>query len=177
MLDEPLSLHSNMPPFIAAYLEHRIIREPDDGNPGLVCIRQVAERLTHDQETRCRYIVYLCALAVPNIKSIFVPNQTNHKTIGPGAFKDHVQAAAVYMNHISDIERWEAPVASSSLFGSCAQLAATSGSTEMVELYLRQQMFHIAIEPSHRLQDTVKRKLFNIFSTTVATLILGPMPT
>jgi hypothetical protein len=139
MLDGTLSPVKKLPPFTAAYLEHRVAREPSDGNPALVCIRKVAERLTYDAETRNRYIAILCALAVPNIKCIFVQNPPVHRAISLEPFEDHVQAAAVYMHHVSDIERWEAPMTSSSLFGSCFILAATSGSPEMIELYLRQQ--------------------------------------
>jgi hypothetical protein len=150
MLDATLSLQTTLPPFAAVYLEHRVTREPDDGNPALVCIRQVAARLTYDSETRSRYIAYLSALAVPNIKSVFAPNQPVYKAISQGTFEHHVQAAAVYMNHISDIERWEAPMTSSSLFGSCFQLTAASGSAEMIEVYLRQTAMSSVPKPSLR---------------------------
>ena len=170
MLDEPLSLRSKLPPFTAAYLEHRVGKEPDDGNPALVCIRRVAARLTYDEESRRRYIVYLCALAVPNIKSVFIPNQPVHKAMGLGTFENHVQAAAVYMNHTSDIERWEAPMTSSSLFGSCFNLAARSESAEMIELYLRQQILpyrsRALVQAAERGQANMVRFLYNYRSET-----------
>jgi ankyrin repeat protein len=170
MLDGTLSPVKKLPPFTAAYLEHRVAREPSDGIPALVCIRKVAERLTYDVETRNRYIAYLCALAVPNIKCIFVQNPPVHRVITLEPFEDHVQAAAVYMHHVSDIERWEAPMTSSSLFGSCFRLAATSGSPEMIELYLRQQCLpyrnRAFVEAAKEGQADMVRFLFDYHSDT-----------
>jgi hypothetical protein len=146
MLDERLSWNENptLPrvdvrslPFFAAYLEHRVRGEPKDGNPVLVCIRQVAERLTYQEEDTSRYITHLCTLVATGNSNHISPSNRPWKYISEQDFEDHVLAAAVYMDHLSDVERWGARHAYSPLFGSCFNLAIQYGSEQMVELYLR----------------------------------------
>ncbi|KAF1936610.1 ankyrin [Clathrospora elynae] len=138
MLDAELSQDWKARSITASYLEHRVNTEPSHGNPVLVCIRQVAERLTSEPQVARRYIASLCALAAGNMRYIFASTQPPWKAISQEEFEKHVHVAAVYMDHVSDVRKWGAPKAMSPIFGSClVSLAAKYGSKEMVELYLR----------------------------------------
>ena len=137
MLDARLSLEHKLPPFTASYLEHRVTKEPDHGNPTLLCIRQVAERLAPDAQATRRYIVSLSALAASRVSHVFSPYQPPWDPVSQSKFDEHVEAAAVYMNHDLDVDSWGPPKTCSTLFGACLDLAAQFGSEEMVERYLR----------------------------------------
>jgi ankyrin repeat protein len=136
-----MMVERRLPPFLAAYLEHRVRGEPKDGNPFLVCIRRVAERLTHEEDTN-RYIMHLCTLIAT---SIYIEDhllamfrfRIAREPISGQEFEDNVHAAAVYMGHLFHVERCGARHARSLIFGSSFELAVQYGSEEMVELHLR----------------------------------------
>jgi len=125
-----------------SYLAHRVNNEPSDGNPGLVLIRQVAERLTTNGSDTKRYVSSLCNLIVEEVGYHSPPLSARFvQWLLEVRFEEHLYPAAVYMNHVSEIQAWGTPQATSPLFGSCYELAATYGSKDMVELYLQQDTF------------------------------------
>jgi len=135
MLDERLSLEpKKRPPFTATYLEHRVTKEPVDGNPMLLCIRQIAARLTNSSPATPHYIASLCELAAPNTRSIFRPDKSIYESVDK-AVEKHLRAAAIYMGHLSYANSPERATGYY-IFGSCPRLVATHGSTEMVGEYL-----------------------------------------
>jgi hypothetical protein len=138
MLDQELSWHPRPHPFTASYIECRVNKEPRDGDPGLLCIRQVAEQLTTNTQTRADYIARLCTLAGPKIGCTFhLFKKAWRPTSESEAFLDHLQVAAVYLNHLAEVDLWGAPMTKSTMFGSCLELCVRSGSMDMLERYLR----------------------------------------
>lgn len=128
-------------PFAISYMILRIMNNPSNEQPAQVCIRKVAERLAPKASDIRHYVTSLVTLVVErqDVHSILI-RERPWKTPTEEEFERHVQAAAVYMNHVWDVEKWGVPRTTSTLFGSCSALAARFGSTEMVELYLAGQI-------------------------------------
>ena len=139
MLDKAIPLFPGTLPMARSYLAHRVNNEPRDGNRALVLIRQVAERLTTDSSETKRYISSLCNLTIEQLGYLPSPLSTRLRERFLGVnFEEHLHPAAVYMNHVSEIQAWGTPQATSPLFGSCYDLAARYGSKDMVGLYLQE---------------------------------------
>jgi hypothetical protein len=141
MLDETLSSKWRSSPFTASYLEYHVNKEPKDGNPALLCIRHIVERLTTDTQTRANYVVKLCALLASQSNPSYNPNRIYKRSekdlqaLGENAFLDNVQAAAVFLNPPSEVRPRD--FADSQIFGRSLRLCVQSGSIEMVERHLK----------------------------------------
>ncbi|KAI2476628.1 Ankyrin repeat containing protein [Pyrenophora tritici-repentis] len=131
---------------VQSYLEHWVNTEPRDGNRILVIIRQVAEHLTTEESETKRYISSLCKLAM-NHDGFFrsLRNASVRECILKQEFETHLHAAAVYMNHVSDIQAWGIPESTSFLFGAPYDLAARYGSTDIMEPYLQHDIAQVDI--------------------------------
>jgi hypothetical protein len=141
MLDETLSSKWRSSPFTASYLEYQVNMEPKDGNPALLCIRHMVERLTTDTQTRSNYVARLCALVASrnnpsyNPGRIYKPSEKDLQPIGENTFLENVQAAAVFLNDPTEVR--QRGLANSEIFGRSFSLCVQSGSIEMVERHLR----------------------------------------
>jgi hypothetical protein len=146
MLDDNLLSKRWRPsPFTTSYLAYRVNKEPRDGSPALLCIREVAERLTSDIKTRADYVAELCTLVADACSSIlpehrFVHRHRLEKFERPEYpseefFRQNVQAAAVFLNLLTEVDK--GGFKNSRMFGPVLQLCVKSGSMEMVERYLR----------------------------------------
>lgn len=136
MLDASLSSGLKSPPFIASYIEHRVNKEPEDGNPALTCLRRVAQKLAGDPHTLQHYVASLCVLAAPNAEQLFTTHHRPWKPIDDEEFQKHVQTAAVHLNKDAEIDVRRTTDTSSRFFGVCSNLAARSSSKALFELYL-----------------------------------------
>jgi hypothetical protein len=137
MLDNKLPSRYRTHSFTASYLECRVNKEPIDGDLHLMCIRRVAEQLTTNTQTRADYTARLCMLGASNIGRAFPAFQKAWMPVSEDAFREHLQAAAVYLNHVAKVDSWGAPTTTSTIFGSCLELCVQSGSMDMLALYLR----------------------------------------
>ena len=130
-----------MPPFITSYLECRVLKEPSSGHPMLLCIRQVAGRLTSDPEVGRQNIKSLCALAAPRIQSIFSRFKPPWEALSQDILEEHVKVAALYLkNEVSD----HVSGYSCLMFGLSTNLVVKYGSKELFELYLERGSAHTA---------------------------------
>jgi hypothetical protein len=141
LLDETLGLKWRSSPFTASYLEYHVNKEPKDGNPALLCIRHVVERLATDTQTRVNYVARLCALLSSRPNPSWHPSRfyklskTQLQSLCDKAFLGSVQAAAVFLNCATEVK--EQNLADTGIFGSPLSLCVQSGSIEMVERHLR----------------------------------------
>ncbi|KAH3925689.1 hypothetical protein HBH98_129860 [Parastagonospora nodorum] len=107
LVDLPLELFQCIllfPSFIAAYLEHRVKKETNQGNTRLMCIRQITERLAARERTALRITRLFSELAAPKVTDIFSRHQGPVGPLCPDFLDALSQIAAVYLSHntISD---------------------------------------------------------------------------
>jgi ankyrin repeat protein len=137
MLDSTLSSGLKTPPYTAIYLEHRVKKEPEDGNPALICLRHIAVRLTTGVQSLEHCVTSLCVLAAPNARNLFTPYHAPWQPVKERDLESHLLTAAVYVGHEAVIDAAGAPRTDSEYFGVCSNLAAESGCKSMIERYLR----------------------------------------
>ncbi|KAF2029628.1 hypothetical protein EK21DRAFT_89572 [Setomelanomma holmii] len=136
MLGTRLSLELKFQPFVASSLGHRVLNESDNGNAMLISIRRVAHRLQSVEISYPRSISSLCKLAASNVRRIFSSNPSFVGSMRQEDFNVHCQAAAVYLNSLYEIDKWETPRVESAIFGSSFELAFRFGSMDMIDRYL-----------------------------------------
>jgi hypothetical protein len=139
MLDAPLSLRSGirLPPFTASYIESRVKKEQSTGNPRLVCIRLIAERLATESRTVDQTISSLCELAAPKVSYIFSPHRGPSRPLRHDYFDSLLQVAAIRLSHEAVFASYVVPPTDYEFFGTFEEAAVKSRSLQPLQLYLR----------------------------------------
>lgn len=132
-----------LPSFVLPYLTQRVMNEPDQGLPGLKCVRSVAERLYPERSEALerldfrQYVEYLCRAIVNtgwfSVAKVF-------KLYDPIDDLDpHLYVAAVYTQTMPFLRRWHAEgneYMLSSIFGNPQRHIVNNCNHEVIELFL-----------------------------------------